>query len=181
MGSISLNFSPFPVLETERLLLRQLTDSDAALLFMLRSDETVNKYINREPPNDIVSVKAFISKINTAIEANESLYWVITVKPDMDLAGTICLWNFPDDRKTAETGYELMPTYQGRGIMQEALAEVINYAFTNLNMQAINAFTHKENKASAKLLEKQGFVLDRSSKDEDDVNNCIYRLFSMRS
>ena len=173
---MDITFSPFPVLETERLLLRQPTNADATSLYMLRSDITVNKYIGREPPQDVGAVSAFISKINKAIEANESLYWVITIKPDMSLVGTICLWNFSDDKKTAETGYELIPSYQGKGIMDEALGEMINYAFGKLKLHAIDAFTHRENKASAKLLEKQGFNLIVERKDEEVPDNIIFQL-----
>ena len=94
----------------------------------------------------------------------------------MSLVGTICLWNFSDDKKTAETGYELMPSYQGKGIMDEALGEMINYAFGKLKLHAIDAFTHRENKASAKLLEKQGFNLIVERKDEEVPDNIIFQL-----
>src|SRR4030095_12163122 len=84
-----LNFYPFPLLKTPRLILRQLTDSDADAIYSLRSDNQVNKYIDRPKPAGIDDAKAFILKINSFIEKNESLYWAICLKDTSELIGTV--------------------------------------------------------------------------------------------
>jgi [ribosomal protein S5]-alanine N-acetyltransferase len=151
-------FIPFPRLATPRLILRQLEDRDAPEIFQLRSNESVNQYINRPKAETINDAQQFIHNINTKINNNEPvLYWAIVPKNDAKLAGTICLFNFDEKEMQAEIGYELLPDHQGMGIMQEAFASVINYCFDQMQLKRIEAFTHVQNSSSIKLLEKNEF------------------------
>jgi ribosomal-protein-alanine N-acetyltransferase len=58
------SFTPFPVLKTERLTLRQLISSDDKEIFALRSDDNVNKYLDRKPSKSLEDAKNFIRTIN---------------------------------------------------------------------------------------------------------------------
>lgn len=69
------------------------------------------------------------------------------------------MWNFSKDNKKAEVGYDLNPLFQRKGIMSEALKSILGFGFNNLNLDKIDAFTHKKNESSKKLLEKNGFIL----------------------
>ena len=75
-----------------------------------------------------------------------------------NLIGVVCLWNFTEDLRTAELGYELMPAFQKQGFMQEAISSVLHYGFEQIFLDNIEAFTHKKNKNSIKLLKKNGFT-----------------------
>src|ERR1700739_2910268 len=99
---------PFPILETERLVLRQLDIGDENEIFQLRSDEGVNKFLDRPRANTLDDAKRFIEKIVKGINGNECLYWAITLKNEKKLVGTICLWNFSLENNSAEIGYELL-------------------------------------------------------------------------
>ena len=57
------NFTPFPILKTERLTLRQLISSDDKEIFALRSNDNVNKYLDRKPSKSIADAKKFIQTI----------------------------------------------------------------------------------------------------------------------
>jgi len=156
----TLRFSPFPVLTTDRLTLRQLSPSDTTAIFALRSDERVNRYLDRPACRSLEEAAAFVEKINGGIEQGKSLYWVICLQENPLLVGTICLWNFSEDGQTAELGYELSPDFQGRGIMSEALGRVLAYIFGTLGLQTVEAYTHPENAPSEKLLRMHGFRAD---------------------
>src|SRR6516164_5567094 len=119
----------FPELQSIRLKLRSLEDKDLTALYALRSNEQVNRYLDRPPARSVEDAQAFISKIRDAIAGNQSFYWAITLKDQPGLIGTICIWNLSADRKSAELGYELHPDYQGKGYMDEAIKEVIGFAF----------------------------------------------------
>src|SRR3954453_11838564 len=121
------NFTPFPVLKTRRLTLRQLRSSDDKEIFALRSNDNVNKYLNRKPSKSIDDAKNFIRTINENIQRNDSIYWAITLNGTDKLIGTICLFDFSEDHSKVEIGYELLPDFQGRGIMQEAMLKVIHF------------------------------------------------------
>ena len=166
----------FPVFYTKRLKLRQLDDNDFQEIFALRADDNINKYISRRKATNIDEAREFIKKINEGIAENKSLYWAICFSDSKKLVGTICLWNFSDDETIGEVGYELNPTYQKMGIMNEALAAVINYGFNEIGLTTIVACTHKDNSSSSRLLEKNNFKIDGFRKDEGDINNVVYRL-----
>ncbi len=168
------NFTPFPVLKTERLTLRQLVSSDDKEIFALRSDDNVNKYLDRKPSKSIDDAKNFIQTINENIQRNDSIYWAITLNGTNKLIGTICLFDFSDDNSKAEIGYELLPDFQGKGIMQEATSKVIDFGIQHIGLNSIEAYTHSENQSSARLLEKFNF-----KKYSVDGNNLlIFKLTS---
>ena len=151
------NFTPFPVLKTERLTLRQLLSSDDKEIFALRSNETVNKYLDRKPCKAMDDAQTFIQAINKNIQRNDSIYWAITLNGTDKLIGTICLFDFSDDNFKAQIGYELLPDFHGKGIMQEATAKVIDFGIQHMGLNSIKAYTHLKNQSSTRLLKKFNF------------------------
>ena len=167
-------FTPFPILTTERLTLRQLVSNDEHEIFTLRSDSEINKYLDRQLSNTIEDARNFINKINESINKNDSLYWAITLSDKDKLIGTICLFGFSDENYKCEIGYELLINFQRQGIMKEAVEKVIDYAFNTIKVKKIEAFLHKDNQSSVKLLEKFSF---RNSNEPDKANPeliCFY-------
>ena len=155
-----IDFETFPVLTTRRLVLRQIAITDAVQLHNIRSNPEVNKYVDRPPSTGIADAEAFIQKITNLVNNNESIYWVITTKESDVLIGTVCLWNFDIENQTIEIGYELLPDHQGKGIMAEAVAEVIKYGFEVIQARIITAFPSANNDRSVSLLEKFNFTID---------------------
>ena len=160
------NFSPFPELRTERLLLRRLTTNDAEDMFFLRSSEVVLRYIGREPAKSIADAEDFINKINKGVDENESILWGITLLSDeTKIIGTICLWNLQKEHYRGEIGYLLHPGHWRKGIMKEAINAVVNYGFTVLKLHSIEALLKPDNIASSSVLEKTGFIKEGHLKE----------------
>jgi ribosomal-protein-alanine N-acetyltransferase len=159
-------FSPFPSLQTERLLLRQLIQQDCDAIFALRSNAEVNQYLGRKPAASLDDARSFIESISAGIQQNKLMYWAIMPTGDARLAGTIGLFNFSVVSQTAEIGFELLPEFQGRGIMQEAASAVIEYAALTIGLQSIEATTHPGNKASLALLQKLHFRQKRKTEED---------------
>jgi ribosomal-protein-alanine N-acetyltransferase len=157
---LNLNFTPFPNLITERLVLRQLKADDANEIFALRSSDEVNRFLDRPKATTIDDAKRFIDKINDGVNKNESVYWAITLKGENKLIGTICYWNISQEYVRGELGYELHPEYQGKGIMQEAILKVIDFGFEEMKLKTITAVPSGDNSKSRKLLEKNNFKID---------------------
>lgn len=147
-----MNSDTFPILTTPRLTLRQLLTDDQDAIFALRSDSEVNKYLDRQPCMSNEDAINFINKVNGNIEKNLALYWAITLTESKTFVGTICLFDFTDDKKSCELGYELLPKFQGQGLMKEAVEVVIDYVFKTLKIKSILAFTHRDNQNSTKIL-----------------------------
>lgn len=166
----------FTEIETERLLLAKLQTTDWEMISFLRTDETVNKFIKRPTAETKEKALQFIERIRKNVENNLVYYWKITKKGNPTMIGAISLWNFSEDRKTAEVGYDLSPAFQGKGIMSEALKNVIEFGFQKLNVDLIEAYTQYQNESSKKLLERNGFTLVEGKKDADNADNIVYAL-----
>ena len=171
-----MNRTDYPTLETERLSLNQLSQADWSNISYLRSDPVVNTYVKRPPAKSKKEAVAFINKINKGINESKWYYWAIRYKGQQELIGTICLWNFSDNKNTAEVGYDLTPDNQGKGVMNEALSRVIEFGIKDLDLHAIEAFTHHLNTASIRLLEKNEFIHIVDRIDDDNEDNMVYVL-----
>ena len=153
----NITFIPFPILSTEHFILRQLTPEDENEIFILRSDERILKYLDRSPAKSIEEAKQFIEKVNNGIKENGSIYWVVSYKNETKLVGTICLWNISKDQTKADIGFELLPDFQEKGIMQEVIPTVIDYGFNTMKLITIEGEVDPNNIKSIKLMEKFGF------------------------
>ena len=162
------NFSPFPELFTERLLLRQLNRKDEEEIFELRSNDVVNKYLDRPKAKSMKDAEEFIERINFGINSHQSFFWAICFRDQPKLIGTICLWNFSEEENKAEIGYELLPTFHGKGIMQEAVSKVIEFGFQTVQLVTIEAWTAGQNENSIKLLERNHFKRDFEQENKID-------------
>lgn len=167
----NFNSPTFSILTTERLTLRKLSIDDQQVIFDLRSDPDVNKYLGRQPCESKEDAVNFINKINENIEKNISLYWAITLTDSKTFVGTICLFDFSNEKSSCEIGYELFTKFQGQRIMKEALQAVINYAFQSLGFKNIIAYTHPQNLNSIKLLIR--FNFEKSPEKDDETPNLI--------
>ena len=179
----TLSFNPFSLLTTDRTLLRRLEVGDGTDIFKLRSDDRVNKFLGRQPAVSYQEAQLFIQERNKGIDNNECLYWGIVLKNNpTKIIGTICLWNFSEDRYIAEIGYELNPNFQGIGIMQEAIQSVIAFGFHELKLETITAYSHAQNAKSIKLLEKCNFTTNHKLElrcfNEQEINNIVIYTIS---
>ncbi|MFZ6648969.1 GNAT family N-acetyltransferase [Undibacterium sp. TJN25] len=160
---MNLHFANFPVLKTARLVLRQLVADDAADIHRLRADPAVNAFIGRPNSASMEDARKHIRSVNTSVDNRESLYWAIDLQGNSGLVGTICYWNFDLAHETVEIGYEMLPEFQGRGLMQEAAQRVIAYGFGDMDVKTITAFPSTDNVRSVALLEKLHFKADTGS------------------
>jgi RimJ/RimL family protein N-acetyltransferase len=163
-------------METKRLLLRPPDNGDLESFFALRSNTRVNLYIRREPPKTLEDVQVWLNSIMDGMNKGNSHNWCLVDKKDTKVVGSICLWSFSEDRKTAEVGYDLLPEYHGKGLMREALEQVLSFGFSKVGLSTVTAFTSHLNGPSRKLLTAHNFLLQRGRKDEDNADNVIYAL-----
>ena len=164
---LTINFFPFPILETERLLLRRVDHNDVNEIFALRSDPETMKYIPRPLLKNTEEALAHIDTIDTKIESNEGINWAITLKDNPKLIGIIGHYRIKPEHFRAEIGYMLLPEYSGKGIISEAINEVIKYGFQVMKLHSIEAIIAPENHGSAKVLEKNNFIKEAHLKENE--------------
>jgi len=164
---LDINFSPFQNLETERLYLRRVTKEDVNEIFALRSDQEVMKYIPRPLVKTDEDALAHIAMIDEKIDSNEGINWAITLKNNPKLIGIIGHYRIRPEHFRAEIGYMLLPEHQGKGIISEAIKEVVHYGFEVIKLHSIEAIIDPENFASEKVLQKNGFVKEAHLKENE--------------
>lgn len=158
-------------ISTEKLLLKPVELSDLQNLHNLRTNPQVAKYIGRDINKSPEETRQFIEMVK-----KNKFYFTIKTIDQNEFVGTITLWNIDRSKKYAELGYELLPQFQGKGLMSEAVEALLKYAFDEMGIEAIEAYTHRENVASKKLLERRGFKLVADKIDADNLDNIIYGI-----
>ncbi len=148
----------FPKLETKRLVLRKLEESDAPALFENYSDEDIAKNFMDKPLGDIKQASQFIEAFNAEFSEGKAITWAITIKRNHQMIGT-CSYMI-ETSTSAEIGYDLAKTHWGKGIMTEALKAMIGYGFDELGFENIKADTLSNNTRSINLLKRLEFKLD---------------------
>jgi ribosomal-protein-alanine N-acetyltransferase len=183
---MELNFTPFPLINTGRLNLRQVSLDDVDEVFALRSNPEVMRYIPR--PLAITQQNAIdhINVINKGVDENKSIHWAITLAKEDKLIGMICILRMQPENFRTEIGYILDPNYHQQGIMDEALKRVIKYAFEELKFHSLEALIDPENTASERLLIKNNFVKEAHFKEKTFYNgvfldDVIYSLINSNS
>jgi [ribosomal protein S5]-alanine N-acetyltransferase len=171
------NFTPFPVLETERLTLRQLTLDDDNEVFFQRSDEQMNKYVGNPPAKSIEEAREWIDKINNFVRTGESIFWGATLKGGEKLIGGFCIWNLSHEHNKAEVGFGIYPIHQNKGYMSEILRAGLDYGFAQMQLDIIEAYTHPENAPSLKVLGKYGFKPKADQHQHDDSQYLALELY----
>lgn len=173
---LHINFSSFPTLPAHRLTIRPLRAEDAIAIYTIRNFESVNQYIDRNPPANVEVIEAFIAKINQGAAENKNIIWSLELKNTKEVIGTLCLWNIEEEKFQAEIGYELHPAHQRMGYTYEAMQALITYALHEVGLHVLTAVIHRENNASIALAEKCGFVLDRTVEFKEEPHITCYKL-----
>ena len=155
---VNLNFRPFPILETERLLLRRVVNTDLNEMFELRSDTDIMKHIPRPILKNLEEAKEHIASIDAKIESSKRINWAITLKSNDKLIGVAGFHRIDTENYRAEIGYIIHPSHSGQGLISEIVKKIIDYGFNTMNLHSIEAVIAPENIASEKFLEKNGFV-----------------------
>jgi ribosomal-protein-alanine N-acetyltransferase len=155
---LTLNFNPFPLLTSERLCFRRLTDDDVQEVYELRSNPETMKYIPRPLVSSNEDALLHIKMINDKIDENLDINWALTEKESDKCIGIIGFFKTEKENFRTELGYMLFPEYHNKGYVTEAVNTLLNFAFNTLNFHSIQAIIDPKNLASEKVLLKNGFV-----------------------
>jgi ribosomal-protein-alanine N-acetyltransferase len=148
-------FANLPI-RTARLELRPLREADVAALFEIHSDATAMRYWDAPMWKSDERGRAMVAR-DVALTTMDYLRLGIALAASGTLLGTCALWKIDTQSRRAEIGYILGCRNWGRGYMHEALGALLQYAFTELNLNRIEADTDPRNVRSTRLLERLGF------------------------
>ncbi len=152
MESIFLKLAQYPIVETERLVLRPVTLDDAEAMFQYASDRENTRYTF--PTNQ--SLEETKNNIAQFYLANPLGRWGIELKSSGQFIGTIDLHKIDTVLKKAAIGYIINKKYWKQGLTTEATRAVIELAFEKIGMNKLTALHDKDNPASEKVMQKSG-------------------------
>lgn len=163
----------FPVLQTQRYILRQITHADAPELFKGLSDQVVIQYYGVSY-HSMEGIRLQLEWYESLLRNQTGIWWAICNKEaDAKLIGTCGFNNWKQEHKCTDMGYWLLPQAWNKGIMTECLPAIIQYAFTHLDIHRIEAVVESENTRSSHLLKKLGFTYEGTQR-ECEIKNYRY-------
>lgn len=148
----------FPVLETERLVLRQVTRADDDVLFEIHSDPETMRYWSGPPWSSSAKAAEVFERAEHRYREQSAVRWGYVLREDDTLVGVANLHSIDSQCRRAELGYVLDRRHWGRGYNHEALVRIVDWAFTQLGLHRLEAELDPRNEGSAKAVERLGFV-----------------------
>ncbi|MCL4346203.1 MAG: GNAT family N-acetyltransferase [Candidatus Thermoplasmatota archaeon] len=146
---------PVLIEKGKKVSLAILTREDAPALYRIINDPEVHRTLST--PGKIYSLVEEYDWIdNYANVPGKSVNLAIKYNETMETVGIIGINDIDNDRR-AHIGYYLRKDYWGKGIMTEATALMVDYAFRIMNLRKLFTNVYSMNPASSKVLEKNGF------------------------
>lgn len=160
------------LIETERLVLRELEYTDGNDLFEMDSDPEVHLFIENNPVKSMDEITKVIEMLKKQYEENGIARWAVVDKLTNECVGWSGLkyFNQPLNNHTNfyELGYRFKKKHWGKGFATESSIAILDYGFKNLNFDAIFAITDPKNVNSKKVLAKLGFNFQETFDYEGD-------------
>ena len=148
-------------LETKRLNLRKMKDSDADTMFkMWASDNEVTKYMTWHTHQDKSETEEILKRWVSFYSDIKFYHWGIELKEEKLLIGSISSVIFEENTKTVEVGYCISRKYWNQGLTSEALRRIIEYFFDSVGVNVVRATFDTRNIASRKVMEKCGMTFE---------------------
>ncbi|HYW09682.1 MAG TPA: GNAT family N-acetyltransferase [Longimicrobium sp.] len=145
-----------PTLQTVRLILRPMTETDAPAVQLLASDrEVAHTTLNIPHPYPEGAAAAWIRTQASAFAHGDLAVFGIELQQGGELVGT-CGLRLEAGHSRAEIGYWIGREYWGRGVATEAAHAVVEYAFAHLRLRRVYAHHYSRNPASGTVLTKVG-------------------------
>jgi RimJ/RimL family protein N-acetyltransferase len=143
------------ILETKRLILREIDIEDAAAMFALNNDPDVVRYTDERAFESLAAAAEFVSDYIRKNGGTGFGRWMIVQKDTQQILGW-CGLKLHRDTNEVDLSYRLFKKYWGQGIASEAASACLRYGFENLNLNRIYAEARQENEASIQVMRKCG-------------------------
>ena len=164
---------PTPTLRTDRLLLRPFADTDAEPLFGLHSNPRVLRYWDSPPWTDPARAERFLTACRQMAQDGTGARLAIELLADGAFVGWCSLTRWSPDFRSAALTYCLDERAWGNGYATEAAGALLGWAFETLDLNRVQAEADTRNAASARVLEKLGFVHEGTLREDCVVDGDV--------
>lgn len=162
-------FDEIPYIEGEHIIIRKITDADADELQAMIQSEKVYRYLPTFLfEQQYEDMHEMIQKLyEEPFAAKESLIMAVCRKDDQSFCGLAEYYGFKDAIHAVCIGLRLIERAWGRGIATEAIGLMVDYLYTQTDIEIVTASSMIENDACTKALQKNGFSLVKTAAEED--------------
>lgn len=178
---------PLTIAETERLILRELSENDIGRLYAISCEAAVRAYVDDIPKDRDEAYAHICAYIKHVYPFYGYGYWGIFLKESGELIGRCGLQEgtvreevSEDFAEGARIGYLLDPAYIGAGYAREAVHAVIRYAFEEMKLTCISAVIREDNVRSVAVAKACGMSYDREV-EQDGKKYQSYHIFNEKS
>ena len=157
------------IIETERLILREVEAGDGEFMLDLLNQPSFIKYIGDRNVRTVEAARDFIeNRYRESYRVNGYGLWAVEAKETGAALG-ICGFVKRDTLPDADIGFAFLPQFAGKGFALEAAVGTMKYGAEILNFKRVLAITSQDNEKSGRLLEKLGFAFEELIKLGDDA------------
>ncbi|ERJ12873.1 GNAT family N-acetyltransferase [Haloplasma contractile] len=154
-----------PQLETDRIILREISQDDALGMFNYAKRENVGPKAGWPPHEQIEQTSEIIKNMQESMLTETNIgVWAIVHKDDQKMIGTVGLHRLDQKKECVELGYVLSPDYCGQGLMKEACTTLIRWCFEDLQLYRLECGHFEFNTQSKRVIEKLGFRFEGISR-----------------
>ena len=159
----------FHEIETERLLLKNISYKDREFILKEFSNDSINKYLfDAEPLNSLEEADEIIC-FYLEPEPRMQHRWILTLKNSGEKVGTCGFHCWDESQNCVDIGYDLQEEYWGQGLMSEAVSAILDFAQNEMKVRQVHAHIFVDNLKSIRLVEKFNFRF----KGETEI--CLFR------
>lgn len=152
---------PFPFIETDRLLLREITSADVSPLLEMFRDAEAMRWWGSERPTGVLAAQQLIDTwAGWRSAPNPGTRWGLQLKDGNDLIGTCGLFKWNRNWSSSMISYDLAADHRGAGYMHEALVAVLDHGWIEMNLNRVEALIHPSNAPSIAVADRLGFVTE---------------------
>ncbi len=178
-----LLYSKYPVIESEELVLKMIEDEDLDDFFEIHSSEIIYRYIPGKAKKNIKTVRNMIGHYSRDFNKKKMIFLGIYLKnPIQKMVGIVEIFDINKNINMVTVGYRLNENYWGKGISTRALKHLVNFLFSQIKVNRIQAFVMTENTRSGQVLKRNNFVYEGTIrkgqvwKDKGLVDLDLYSL-----
>jgi len=150
----------FHEIETERLLLKNISYEDRNFILDHFSNDTINRYLFDAEPLSSLDEADEIIDFYIQPEPRIQHRWILTLKDNGEKIGTCGFHIWDKNKNCVDIGYDLQEKYWGQGLMSETLKPILDFAKHDMKVSQVRAHIYIGNPKSIRLVERFGFTFN---------------------
>ena len=143
------------ILKTQRLVLKQILESDLNTLHRIFTDSYVRRYLCDGEIWSLQQVEEMLAENQKLFSEKKFGLWSIETNTEQEVIGFVGLWYFFEEEQP-QLVYALLPTATKKGYASEAATKILEYGFNELGFDYVVASCDRPNIESQKVAERLG-------------------------